>query len=65
VLAEDLSKNVDYSPNQQQMEVHQVLKERLIKHKARFDELIRTDLPDLNRLLEENELDGIAVPDLK
>lgn len=65
VLAEDLSKNVDYSPNEQQMEVHQVLKERLIKHKARFDELIRTDLPDLNRLLEKNELDGIVVPDLR
>ncbi|MFW6140698.1 MAG: VPS10 domain-containing protein [Acidobacteriota bacterium] len=65
VLAEDLSKNVDFAPNQQQQEVYQVLKKRLIKHKARFDELIRKDLPALNRLLQDNQVDGIVVPDIK
>ncbi|MFW6137040.1 MAG: WD40/YVTN/BNR-like repeat-containing protein, partial [Candidatus Aminicenantaceae bacterium] len=65
VLAEDLSKNVDFAPNQQQKEVYQVLKERLNKHKARFDELIRIDLPDLNRLLESHQVSGIVLPEIK
>jgi hypothetical protein len=63
VLAGDLSNSVDFAPNRQQREVFAVLKERLAVQKARFDELMKTDLPAFNKLLAEKGMSGIIVPE--
>jgi hypothetical protein len=56
---------VDFSPNQQQHEVHALLKERLTEQKARFEELLMTDLPVFNRMLQEQNLGGLVIPKIK
>jgi photosystem II stability/assembly factor-like uncharacterized protein len=65
VFAGDLANSVDFAPNKQQKEVHAVLKERLDVEKARFQELLKTDLPAFNEMLEQNNLAGVAVPEIK
>ncbi len=61
LLAGDVSNNVDFAPNKQQREVHAVLKERLTKQQARYNELLKTDLPAFNNLLEEKNISHIIV----
>ncbi len=46
----------DFRPTEQAREVHQVLKERLQRYKGELDELLRTDLPAFNRMLQERNL---------
>ncbi len=53
----------DYPPTTQQVEVHEVLKERLTAHKAQLGELLNQDLPAFNNLLKENNLANIIVPE--
>jgi photosystem II stability/assembly factor-like uncharacterized protein len=65
VLAGDISNSVDFSPNKQQREVHEVLKERLAAQKSRFENLLKTDLPAFNKLLEGKDIAGIIVPEIK
>jgi len=65
VLAGDLSESVDFAPNKQQREVHAVLKERLAAEKARFEELIKTDLAAFNKMLGDKGVAGIVVPTIK
>jgi hypothetical protein len=65
VLAGDLSNSVDFAPNKQQREVQAVLRERLRVQKARFEELLKTDLPAFNKMLAEKDLAGLIVPDIK
>jgi photosystem II stability/assembly factor-like uncharacterized protein len=65
VLAGDVGSSVDFAPNKQQREVHAVLKERLAVQKKRFDVLLETDLPAFNKMLAENSLTGISVPEIK
>ena len=65
VLAGDVSSSVDFAPNKQQREVHSVLKERLTVQKARYEELMATDLPAFNAMLKEKEIAGIIVPDIR
>ena len=64
VLAEDVGKLVDFSPNKQQKEVHAVLKERLAVQSARFDSLIETDLAAFNTLMKEKGLPAVFIPDV-
>jgi hypothetical protein len=56
---------VDFAPNKQQKEVHAVLTERLAIQKVRFEELLKTDLPAFNEMLKQNNLPGVAVPEIK
>jgi photosystem II stability/assembly factor-like uncharacterized protein len=65
VFAGDLAGSVDFAPNKQQTEVHAVLKERLDTQKARFEELLKTDLPAFNGMLKQNNLPIVVVPDIK
>jgi hypothetical protein len=65
VFAGDLAGSVDFAPNKQQKEVHAVLKERMEMQKARFEELLKTDLPAFNDMLEKNGLAGVVVPEIK
>ncbi len=65
VLAGDVSGSVDFAPNKQQREVHAVLQERLRTQKARFDELLNTDLPAFNNLLKDKSAAGIVAPQIK
>jgi hypothetical protein len=65
VFAGDLANSVDFAPNEQQQEVHAVLGERLGIQKARFEELLKNDLPAFNEMLEQNNLAGVVVPEIK
>lgn len=65
VFAGDLASSVDFAPNKQQREVHAVLKERMEIQRARFEELLKTDLPSFNDMLEKNGMTGVVVPEIK
>jgi hypothetical protein len=65
VLAGDLAGSVDFAPNQQQKEVHALLKEHMLVQKSRFEKLIQSDLPDFNSILNEKDISGIIVPRIK
>jgi photosystem II stability/assembly factor-like uncharacterized protein len=60
-----LARNVataDFRPTDQQREVHQVLKDELTQIQEQFDELLDSDLPAFNRLLEERNVAQIILP---
>jgi len=59
VLAGDVASMVDFAPNKQQIEVHELLKKRMISYKGKLDELIKTDVPAFNDMLEEKNLSVI------
>lgn len=65
VLAGDLSDSVDFAPNKQQREVHALLEERLAVEKARFEGLLRTDLPAFNEFLKQKKIVGLIIPGLE
>jgi hypothetical protein len=65
VLAGDVGNSVDFAPNTQQREVFAVLKERLAAQRARFDDLLNTDLPSFNRMLAEKHLGAVIVPEIQ
>lgn len=46
-------------------EVFALLKERLAVQKAKFDEILKSDLPAFNKRLAEREIAGIVVPEIK
>ena len=49
----------DFPPTDSQREVHQVLRERLVRYQGQFDELMSTDLPAFNRMLQERSVPPI------
>ena len=51
------------APTKQQREVFAVLKERLAVQKARFEEILKTDLPAFNKRLADKNIPGIVVPE--
>ncbi len=65
VLAEDVNGLVDFSPNKQQREVHAVLKERLTKQQARYEELLTKDLPAFNDMLRGKGIAALISPQIK
>jgi len=65
VLAGDVSSSVDFAPNKQQREVYAVLKDRLAAQKARFDEIMKTDLLAFNKRLADKNIPGLIVPEIK
>ena len=65
VLAGNVADSVDFAPNKQQREVQAVLKERLVKQQARYNELLKTDFPAFNNLLKDKNITGLVVPKIK
>jgi photosystem II stability/assembly factor-like uncharacterized protein len=59
VLAGDVAANVDFPPNEQQVEVHELLKGRMRTYQGEFNELFSNDVPAFNSLLEERNIAGI------
>ncbi len=49
----------DFPPNDQQREVHQLLKQRLQQSQSAFDAILQTDLPAFNRLLQARNLTSV------
>ncbi|MCH7776581.1 MAG: sialidase [Gemmatimonadetes bacterium] len=49
----------DFPPTDAQREVHQALRERLVRYQGQFDELMSTDLPAFNRMLQERSVPPI------
>ena len=59
-----LARNVataDFRPTDQQREVHQVLRDQLTQAKDQFDAILHTDLPALNRRLQEHNVAQIIM----
>lgn len=65
VLSGDVGENVDFAPTQQQLEVFALLQKQLAEQKARFETLLKTDLPVFNAKLAERKLGGVIVPQIK
>ncbi len=51
----------DFAPTTQQIEVYEVLKDRLVTNQRRLDELLRTDFAAFNDLLGEKEVPHIII----
>ena len=49
----------DFQPNDQQREVHQILKDRLAKVEDQFEAIISDDLPTFDGVLRKHNLTGI------
>ncbi|MCP4896898.1 MAG: sialidase, partial [bacterium] len=62
VLAGDVAENVDFTPNEQQREVHALLRESLEKHTKELDELVETELSAFNALLLDLGFSGVVAP---
>jgi photosystem II stability/assembly factor-like uncharacterized protein len=60
VLAGDVASSVDFAPNAQQREVHQVLKARMVQYQGELDALLRSDVAAFNRMIRELNLAIIA-----
>jgi photosystem II stability/assembly factor-like uncharacterized protein len=50
-LIGDLDSSVDFAPNEQQREVHQVLRARLLQYQSEFQALLEGDVAAFNRLV--------------
>ena len=49
----------DFQPNDQQREVHQILKDRLAKVEDQFEKIISDDLPAFDGILRKHNLTGV------
>ena len=55
----------DFHPNDQQREVHQILKDRLNLHEKQFNDILRDDLPAFDSLMKKHNLTGIITGEYK
>jgi len=62
VLAGDVNSSVDYAPNQQQREVHDLLHSQMVEYHAELLEVIETDVAAFNRSAADRNTPGIIVP---
>ena len=53
----------DFPPNDQQREVHQILKDRLTLYDKQFNNILRNELPAFDRLMKKHNLTGIITED--
>ncbi len=60
VLAGDVGKNFDFAPNKQQIEVYDLLHNQLIMKQQELDQMIKTELPKFNTILQQEHLAGIS-----
>ncbi len=51
-LIGNLAQSVDFAPNEQQREVHQLLQQRLVQYQAEFQALLDNDVAAFNRLVQ-------------
>ncbi|MCP4727521.1 MAG: sialidase [bacterium] len=59
VLAGDVAQMADFAPNEQQKEVHALLKGRMTTYLAQYRELVRNEVSVFNDLLRQNNISGI------
>jgi photosystem II stability/assembly factor-like uncharacterized protein len=59
VLGGDLAQSVDFAPNQQQREVHELLKGRMIQYQSELNALVASDVAAFNRMLGAENLAGV------
>ncbi|MFQ5705141.1 MAG: WD40/YVTN/BNR-like repeat-containing protein [Gemmatimonadales bacterium] len=59
VLAGDVANSVDFAPNAQQREVHDVLKARMLEYQAELKQVLDTDLAAFNRLVRDRNMVGV------
>jgi hypothetical protein len=59
VLGGDLASSVDFAPNQQQKEVHELLKGQMIEYGAELRALIEGDVAAFNQLLRDQNIGSI------
>ena len=62
VLGGDLAESVDFSPNQQQQEVHQLLKAQMIEYQGELRALVEGEVAAFNRMLVDRKLGAISAP---
>jgi len=62
VLGGDLASSVDFAPNQQQREVHQLLKSQMMEYQGELRALIGSDVAAFNRMLRDGNFGVIIVP---
>ena len=62
VLAGDVAQNIDFAPNNQQREVHELLKTRMLTYQDELDMLINQDVGEFNNLLKEKNIPEIFIP---
>jgi hypothetical protein len=53
-------RSADFPPTTQQVEVHEVFKERLATYQGQFNELVTNDIAAFNNLLEERNIANIV-----
>jgi photosystem II stability/assembly factor-like uncharacterized protein len=59
VLGGDLGESVDFAPNQQQREVHQLLKGQMLEYQRELRALVAGDVAAFNRMLRDGNFAGI------
>jgi photosystem II stability/assembly factor-like uncharacterized protein len=59
VLGGDLASSVDFAPNQQQKEVHQLLKGQMIEYGTEMRALIESDVAAFNQMLRDQNIGAI------
>jgi len=59
VLGGDLASSVDFAPNQQQREVHQLLKSQMVEYQGELRALVGGDVSAFNRMLRDENIGGI------
>ena len=59
VLGGDLAESVDFAPNQQQREVHQLLKSQMMEYGSELRALVAGDVAAFNRMLQGQNLGGV------
>ena len=57
-LANDIDKS-DFSPTQQQMEVHNMFKKQLADYQNRLNQLMEKDVKEFNDMLREKQISYI------
>ena len=62
VLGGDLASSVDYAPNQQQREVHQLLKSQMMEYQGELGALVDNEVAAFNGMLRDRNLGVIIVP---
>ena len=62
VLGGDLGSSVDFAPNQQQREVHQLLKSQMREYQGELRALVGSDVAAFNRMLQDGNFGVIIVP---
>ena len=60
VLGGDLAESVDFAPNQQQREVHELLKSQMMEYGSELNALIAGDVAAFNQMLRDRNLGGVT-----